>query len=312
MESERRSRFRGSLLGLAVGDALGTTLEFRPPGSFKPIQEMHGGGPFNLEPGQWTDDTSMALCLADSLVSCQGFNSFDQIQRYLRWYRDGLWSSNGRCFDIGNTVRDALERFEHTADPFSGSNDPRSAGNGSIMRLAPVAMFFARYPGDAVEYCAQSSRTTHAARLAVDACRYLGALLVGALNGIGKDRLLGGCYNPAPGIWQANPLAPEIEAVANGSFRLRQPPQIRGSGYVVESLEAALWAFHHSSDFRQGCLMAANLGDDADTTAAVFGQLAGAYYGEQGIPSEWLRVLALREKIQALADLLLELSDALI
>jgi ADP-ribosyl-[dinitrogen reductase] hydrolase len=311
MESERRSRFRGCLLGLAVGDALGTTLEFRAPGSFIPIQELRGGGPFNLEPGQWTDDTSMALCLADSLVSCHGFNPLDQIQRYLRWYRDGLWSSNGRCFDIGNTVRAALERFGRTADPFSGSDDPRSAGNGSIMRLAPVPMFFARDPEKAVEYCARSSRTTHAARLAVDACRYLGALLVGALNGVGKDHLLAGCYNPAPGFWQANPLAPEIEAVANGSFRLRQPPQIRGSGYVVESLEAALWAFHHSSDFRQGCLMAANLGDDADTTAAVFGQLAGAYYGEHGISSEWREEVALRDEIQALADRLLELSDAL-
>jgi ADP-ribosyl-[dinitrogen reductase] hydrolase len=310
MESERRSRFRGCLLGLAAGDALGTTLEFRPPGSFAPIRELIGGGPFNLKAGQWTDDTSMALCLADSLVSCRGFDALDQMQRYLRWYRDGLWSSTGHCFDIGNTIRAALERFEHSADPFCGSTDPRSAGNGSIMRLAPLPMFFARYPKVAVEYSAQSSRTTHAARLAVDACRYFGALLVGALNGVSKDQLLADCYNPTPDFWQSNPLAPEIDAIANGSFRLRQPPQIRGSGYVVESLEAALWAFDRSLDFRQGCLMAANLGDDADTTAAVYGQLAGAYYGVEGIPSEWRKSLAFREQIQALADRLLELSES--
>lgn len=308
MESERRSRFRGCLLGLAAGDALGTTLEFRPPGSFAPIRDMSGGGPFNLKPGQWTDDTSMALCLADSLVSCQGFDALDQMERYVRWYRDGLWSSTGICFDIGNTIRAALERFERSQDPFSGSTDPRSAGNGSIMRLAPVPMFFARHPEDAVKYCALSSQTTHAARLAVDACRYFGALLVGALNGDSKNQLLADHYHPIPGYWRSNPLAPEIDAIAKGSFRRRQPPQIRGSGYVVQSLEAALWAFENGDDFRHGCLMAANLGDDADTTAAVFGQLAGAYYGNEGIPSDWRNSLALRDEIQALADRLLELS----
>lgn len=309
MESERLSRFRGCLLGLAAGDALGTTLEFRPPGSFVPIQELSGGGPFNLKAGQWTDDTSMALCLAESLVSCQGFDALDQMRRYQRWYRDGLWSSTGRCFDIGNTVRAALERFEHSGEPFCGSVDPRSAGNGSIMRLAPVPMFFARHLEIAVEYSAQSSRTTHAARLAVDACRYFGALLVGALNGVSKDQLLAERNYPIPDFWQSNPLAPEVDTIARGSFSLRQPPQIRGSGYVVESLEAALWAFNRSHDFREGCLMAANLGDDADTTAAVYGQLAGAYYGEEGIPSEWRNSLAFRGEIQELADRLLELSE---
>jgi ADP-ribosyl-[dinitrogen reductase] hydrolase len=310
MESERLSRFRGCLLGLAAGDALGTTLEFRPPGSFVPIQELSGGGPFNLKAGQWTDDTSMALCLAESLVSCQGFDALDQMRRYQRWYRDGLWSSTGRCFDIGNTVRAALERFERSGEPFCGSTDPRSAGNGSIMRLAPVPMFFARHLEIAVEYSARSSLTTHAARLAVDACRYFGALLVGALNGVSKDQLLPERNYPTPDFWQSDPLAAEIDAIATGSFRLRQPPQIRGSGYVVESLEAALWAFDRSHDFREGCLMAANLGDDADTTAAVYGQLAGAYYGEEGIPSEWRNSLAFREEIQDLADRLLELSES--
>jgi ADP-ribosylglycohydrolase len=117
-------------MGLAAGDALGTTLEFSRPGSFTPIDDMVGGGPFGLEPGQWTDDTSMALCLAESLIECQGFDPRDQMQRYVRWYRDGHLSSTGICFDIGNTVGAALGAFEHTGEPFSGLTDPHSAGNG--------------------------------------------------------------------------------------------------------------------------------------------------------------------------------------
>ena len=134
-------RFRGALLGLAAADAVGTTLEFRPPGSFAPIADMVGGGPFNLLPGQWTDDTSMALCLAASLVERDGFDAADQMARYVRWRDEGYMSSNGRCFDIGGTVSAALHRFEQTGEPFAGSTDPRSAGNGSIMRLAPVPLF---------------------------------------------------------------------------------------------------------------------------------------------------------------------------
>jgi ADP-ribosyl-[dinitrogen reductase] hydrolase len=132
-----RSRYRGALLGLATGDALGTTLEFQPPRSFEPIDDMLGGGPFGLEPGEWTDDTSMALCLAESLVESRGFDPVDQLRRYVRWYRHGHNSSTGACFDIGITTREALHRFEQSESPFPGSTHPRSAGNGSIMRLAP-------------------------------------------------------------------------------------------------------------------------------------------------------------------------------
>jgi ADP-ribosyl-[dinitrogen reductase] hydrolase len=158
-----RMRSRGCLLGLAVGDAVGTTVEFQTRGSFAPLADMVGGGPFGLKPGQWTDDTSMALCLATSLVECGGFDPGDQMERYCRWYEEGYLSSTGRCFDIGNTVRSALERFRRDGDPNAGSRDPRSAGNGCIMRLAPVPLFF--FPGlDAAEHHAgESSRTTHGA-----------------------------------------------------------------------------------------------------------------------------------------------------
>jgi ADP-ribosyl-[dinitrogen reductase] hydrolase len=296
--------YRGSLLGLAAGDALGTTLEFRPPDSFTPIEDMAGGGPFNLQSGQWTDDTSMALCLAESLVERQGFDPDDQMARYVRWYRDGYLSSTGRCFDIGNTVRQALERYERTGEPFSGPTHSRSAGNGSLMRLAPVPLFYGQEPAEAIVRSGASSRTTHGAQAAVDACRYFGGLIVGAAHGVDKQTLLDERYCPVPGYWADQPLVPEIDAIAAGSFKRREPPDIQGSGYVVRSLEAALWAFYRTDSFQAGCLLAVNLGDDADTTGAVFGQLAGAYYGEAGIPGAWRSQLALRGRIESLAEAL--------
>ena len=306
---ETIERFRGCLLGMAAGDALGTTLEFCSPGSFTPIEDMVGGGPFHLKPGEWTDDTSMGLCLAESLIECQGFDPRDQMERYLRWHREGHLSSNGRCFDIGVTTREALSRFERSGEPFSGSTDPYSAGNGSLMRLAPVTLFYRANAEQAIHYAGESSRTTHGAPAAVSACRYFAALLVGALTGVDKATLLAERYCPAPGYWQAHPLEAEIDEIACGSFKTRQPPQIKGSGYVVRSLEAALGAFHQADSFRQGCLLAANLGDDADTTAAIYGQLAGAYYGENGIPAEWRQRLALREVIEGFAEKLYKLSS---
>ena len=303
-----QGRYQGALLGQAAGDAVGTTLEFKPPGTFEPVTGMVGGGPFGLEPGQWTDDTSMALCLAESLIEEQGFDPGDQMSRYVRWWRQGHLSSTGACFDIGGTVSSALSRFEVTGEPFSGSTDPHSAGNGSIMRLAPVPLFFASNPEQAIAMSAESSRTTHGTETAVDACRYLGALIVGALQGASKESLLSDRFTPVPGYWDAHPLCQQIDLIARGSFKEKEPPEIKGSGYVVESLEAALWAFHNSSTFEEGCLLAVNLGDDADTTGAVYGQLAGAYYGVKTIPEDWRDTIAMRDDILAFADKLYTLS----
>jgi ADP-ribosylglycohydrolase len=303
-------RYRGCLLGLATGDALGTTLEFQAPGSFEPIDDMIGGGPFELKPGQWTDDTSMALCLAESLIECLGFDPADQMERYSRWFRRGHLSSAGWCFDIGGTTCSALLRFISDGKPYAGPTEPTTAGNGSIMRLAPVPLFFAGSPEEAVARAADSSRTTHGAVEAVDGCRYLAALLVGAVNGASKEELLADVYTPVPGLWDAAPLSPRIAEIAAGSFRRRDPPEIRGTGYVVQSLEAALWAFDRSADFRDGALLAVNLGDDADTTGAVYGQLAGAFYGEAEIPTPWRERLALREVIESFADRLYKLACA--
>jgi ADP-ribosyl-[dinitrogen reductase] hydrolase len=280
-------RYRGALIGLATGDALGATLEFKPPGTFEPISDMVGGGPFKLDPGQWTDDTSMALCLAESLIECNGFDPIDQLSRYLRWKRDGHHSSIGRCFDIGDTVLAALARFERYSEPWSGSTEEHSAGNGSLMRLAPVPLFFAADAETAIARAADSSRTTHGAWDAIDACRYFAGLIVGAIDGRTKDELLAPSFTPIDGLWDREPLAPKIRDIADGSFATRNPPEIRGTGYVVASLEAALWAFAKSTSFEDGALLAVNLGDDADTTGAVYGQIAGAYYGVDAIPNGW-------------------------
>jgi ADP-ribosylglycohydrolase len=158
-EMNLQSKLRGAMLGLAVGDAVGTTLEFKSPGSFTKIDDMVGGGPFHLTAGEWTDDTSMALCLAESLIEKQGFDLIDQLERYTRWAKEAHLSSNGRVFDIGNTVRSALAKFAKTHAPYCGSSDPNSAGNGSLMRLAPVPLFFVHSPIKAIERSGESSRT---------------------------------------------------------------------------------------------------------------------------------------------------------
>jgi len=294
-------RYQGCMMGLAAGDALGTTVEFKSPGSFSPLTDMVGGGPFGLEPGQWTDDTSMALCLADSLIERKGFDPKDQMKRYCRWYREGYMSSNGRCFDIGNTVRSALEDFEETGNPISGPTGSRSAGNGSIMRLAPVPLLYANFPESAIELSGKSSTTTHGAEACIDACRYFGGLIVGAVKGASRKELLSPGYRPDGRSWQKDDLVEEIFEIAEGRYKYKEPPEIKGTGYVVKSLEAALWAFCHSTSFEDGCLLAVNLGDEADTTGAIYGQIAGAHYGVDAIPISWRKRIAYVDRIAGLA-----------
>lgn len=303
----KHERYRGAILGLAIGDALGVPLEGKPPGSFTPITGLIGGGAFKLNPGQWTDDTTMALCLAESLIHSPEFDSANQMEHYLRWYKEGYLSSTGSCFSIGKTVRTALEYYSHTGQPYAGSEHPRAAGNGSLMRLAPVPLRYAANPSLAISLAADSSRTTHAALEAVDACRYFAALLIGALQGQDKATLVTKHYSPLSEGW-TRPLSPSISAIAAGSYKSKNPPDIRGTGYVVDCLEAALWAFYHSDNFAQGALLAVNLGDDADTTGAVYGQLAGIYYGANGIPASWLTKLYWRKYMEELADTLCKLS----
>lgn len=218
----------GALLGLACGDALGTSVELAPRGSFEPLTDMVGAGPFGLRPSEWTDDTSMALCLAESLLERGGFDPPDQMERYVRWWREGHLSSTGRCFDIGGTVCAALERFASTGEPFAGSTDPYAAGNGSLMRLAPVALFYAPDVASAVHHAGESSRTTHGAREAVDACRLQALLLVRALAGTGREAMLDGARAELEEL-TGQPLAPKIAALAEGTWRGRSEDELRGT-----------------------------------------------------------------------------------
>jgi ADP-ribosyl-[dinitrogen reductase] hydrolase len=304
-----QDRYRGCLLGLAIGDALGAPLESSKPGSFAPIKDMMGSASCPLEPGKWTDDTSMALCLAESLITKGMFDPKDQLERYLKWLEEGYLSSTGVCFGIGMTVLYSLKRFKETHEPYCGPIGEFTAGNGSLMRLAPVPLFYANNPEIGIIMSGESSRTTHQAPVAIDVCRYFGGLIIGVLHGNNnKDEILSPFYSPVTGYWDKNPVTSELTDVINGSFKRRNPPDMEDSGYVLKTLEAALWAFYCSNTFEEGCLMAVNLGGDTDTTAAVYGQLAGAFYGETGIPNRWHYKLAHKEKIIELANDIYSLS----
>jgi len=302
-------RKAGALLGLAIGDALGAAVEFKRPGTFAPVTGYRAGGPHGLMPGEWTDDTSMALALADSIAQ-SGWDLNSQATKYVGWWRSGNYSVNGHCFDIGMTTRSALASFCKSGDArTSGPRDERSSGNGSIMRLKPVPIAFAHlFPHQVAELgrlAAESSLPTHGSPQCLSACRYFALILAGLIHGIDRREVLSPDWPHLRELRAAEPLHPTIDAVAAGSFRDKQPPQIAGTGYVVQSLEAALWAFHNAQTFSEAVLKAVNLGDDADTTGAVCGQLGGAYWGRTGIPDSWLAGLARRELIEtALAGLM--------
>ena len=277
-----RDRLLGSLLGLAVGDALGAAVEFQARDSFPPVTDMVGGGVFDLAPGQWTDDTSMALCIAASLTETGAYDPRDQLARFVRWYRDGYLSSTGRCFDIGNQTRAALEEFEATGEPYRESVGGMSAGNGSLMRLAPVAMAFCDDPEAAGRFSADSSRTTHPAVECVEACGAYGRLIAAAIEGASRTELYVLAADLAEQVTN-----PDLATILRGSYRVKERDEISSSGYVLHSLEAALWALARTDDFLEGALLAVNLGDDADTVGAIYGQLTGALYGRSGIPESW-------------------------
>jgi ADP-ribosylglycohydrolase len=259
---------------------------------------MRGGGAFRLPPGAFTDDTSMAICLAESLVACDGHDAADQLRRYVDWYRNGHNSSTGVCFDIGGTTRLALERFEATGRIDVADPSESAAGNGSLMRLAPAALFAASR-AEAATLGAASSATTHAAPQAIDACRLFAILLHDAVAGVPPEQVLD------PERLPTGDVHPAVGEVVAGSYLEREPPEIRASGYVVRTFEAALWAVSRSDSFSDAVLRAVNLGEDADTVGAVAGQLAGALYGEHAIPEAWRSQLFEAERIAALADALI-------
>ena len=295
-------RFRGCLLGLACGDAVGTTLEFKERGTFEPLTDMVGGGPFNLLAGEWTDDTSMALCLAQSLIHCKDFNAADQMERYVSWWKDGHLSSTGVCFDIGSITMVALTSFIATKNPYAGNPAAWSAGNGPLMRLAPIPMFFAFDGVDVViSKARESASLTHGAAAALDCTEILATIIHRALFGL-LDKSNMSVNVPAS-------ASERIRSIACAEYVNAPLTDILGTGYCVNSLEAALYCFVKTDTFEQAVLMAANLGDDADTTAAIVGQIAGAYYGVDAIPISWLKKLYGRLMIDTAATELFKLAQ---
>lgn len=291
-------------MGLAVGDAVGTTNEFKVAGTFKPITDMVGGGPFLLKPGQWTDDTSMALCLADSLLAKGHYDSFDVMERYQRWFSKGYRSSTDRCFDIGGQVRAALFDFEHEQRvPVTAERSDR-AGNGAIMRLAPVVIagFEHREIREIVVTAGLSARETHYSVEAEAATEVFAALLVGALLGWAPEHIIN------VGWASTGPAFDEMAArVISTDPDERASWESETSGYIVHGLRLAVHGLLDFPSFKDATLAIANMGGDSDTNAAIYGQLGGAYFGIEAIPASWRSTLHQGEEIDALARALVDL-----
>jgi ADP-ribosyl-[dinitrogen reductase] hydrolase len=294
-----RDRGLGAFLGLAVGDALGTTLEFQPRDAKPAIVDMVGGGPFRLKPGEWTDDTSMALCLADCLIANEGeVVGRDLADRFLRWWKHGENSVTGRCFDIGAATRAALSDYSHTGVP-RGSKDPTTAGNGGVMRLAPAAIAAGLDVDRAVALARAQSEVTHGALECLEGAELLARVLVAGCAGAGLKALDAGAEAPL--------CARKIMTLAGGGWRGKTRENIRSTGYVVDTLEAAFWSVGTSNGFEEAILKAVNLADDADSVGAVTGQIAGAIWGASTIPERWLTELAWKERLTTLATKMMRL-----
>ncbi len=284
-----RDRAVGALLGLAVGDAVGAAIEFSAKPRYAVLDDMAEGGPHGLRRGEWTDDTAMALALADSLLHDPALDAADLMRRFVDWHERGTYSCTGDCFDIGNATQAALDRFRCSGNPLAGSTADHASGNGALMRLSPVAIRHWQGRTELLRVAALQTRTTHGSPATLDAsCRFAG-MLADAIRGASLPELLAG-----------------PDAAVEGGWRGLHRDAVQGSGYVVRSLQAAVWAVARSTDFRSAVLLAANLGEDADTTAAIAGQLAGVVYGVSDIPAEWMAALAWRGRLEETATKLFE------
>lgn len=293
-------RALGAFLGLACGDALGAVVEFCPRGKFRPLTDMRSGGKFRLPKGHWTDDTSMAICLAESLVSKHEFDPIDQMNRYYEWASSGKNSSLPHAFGIGKQVAFMLGEFKKTGNPYSLRTESKYSGNGSLMRLMPVILRYYRNTEDLLKYVELSSKTTHATKEAIQSCQYFATLILRIFNGVPKAQLF-----TDDDALQFDKLID----ICHGKFKTKTADEVGSTGYVIDSLEVALWAFWNTDNFKDALLMAANLGDDADSNAAICGQIAGAYYGVKSIPESWLDCLYRKADIEKLTWQLLAIGE---
>ena len=276
-----RDRFLGALIGLATGDAVAVATQYRRPGTFTPVGDMLGGGPFELPRGAWTDDTAMALCLADSLLERDDFDARDQVERYRRWQQQGYLSATGQCVGITANSARAIAMAQWRRQAFSGSHDPAQLDPEPLSRVAPAVLFFFATSGLAIEQASEAARTTCQAAAVLDACRSLARALYAALTG-----------QPKAVVLEKAVLATSVNGAGAGTT-------------APAALTAAVTAFGATNSFRDAILHAANLGGDSDVIAAACGQLAGAYYGVKAIPTSWHNGLMHKELITTFADRLL-------
>jgi ADP-ribosylglycohydrolase len=296
-----RDRFQGALLGLAVGDALAAHTQFRKPGSFQPVGDLLGGGPFDLPRGAWSDDTAMALLVAESLLKREGFDAHDQVQLFSRWQREGYGSATGQCVGISASVARALATALYRRQWLSGSHDPDQLDKDPLSRIAPVVMYFFADSAATIAKSVEVARVTAQAPMVLDCVRLFAAMIRLALAGRDKSTVL----RPPRDTWASMNVRNEVLSIYEGSYARRSPPEITGGGNILQALEAALWAFHKAESFREGALLAANLGRDSDVVAAAYGQLAGAYHGVSAIPGIWRNSLMKNEVVIETADKLL-------
>ncbi|HYB33576.1 MAG TPA: ADP-ribosylglycohydrolase family protein [Steroidobacteraceae bacterium] len=280
-----RGRFQGALLGLATGDAVGVATQYGRAGRFAPIGDMLGGGPLDLPRGAWSDDTAMALCLAESLITREGFDVRDQMERYRRWQQEGYLSATGQCVGITACTARALAVARWRRQPFSGSHDPLAQDPAALSRVAPVAMYFFARGKEAAQQAAEAARTTCQAPPVLAACRALARALHAAL-----------CAEPKAAI---------IAAAGSENGPLARAATAGSSETAPAALAAALDAFGRTENFRDAVLAAANLGGNSDVVGATAGALAGAHYSASAIPTLWRNSLMKKQLIEDCADRLL-------
>jgi ADP-ribosyl-[dinitrogen reductase] hydrolase len=301
-----KSRLLGGLFGVCLGDALGIPVEGMPRGLLekRPVRGFGRGG--RVPPGWWSDDTSLTLCLVDSVVACGAIDPRDIATRFLRWIDEGYWTPAGRPFGMGRTTLESLHRFRRSGDPAaSGGRDEYSNGNGSLMRILPLVFLCAdQTPQQLVEKVSAVSSITHAHPRSVAACLFYVVLGMRLLRGMEPGNAYDETRREAPLLFRGTALEGEsrsLSRVLDGSLATLDAGGVRSTGYVIHTLEAAVWCLLAERDLRGTILRAVNLGWDADTTGAVAGGLAGIHYGFEGIPAGWIDGLARSGDILRLA-----------
>ncbi|KAL4757517.1 ADP-ribosylglycohydrolase family protein [Aspergillus foveolatus] len=312
------SRIKGSIYGVAVVDALGGPVEFQPRGSFEPVTDYQHNFNFDVPPGTWTDDTSMTLCLAKSLIdSCGVFDSHAAIRNYINWHDHGYLSATDESLKIWQryfdrfsiiTIDDLAMREGGQPEIDKALKHENYCGNGSLMRISPIGLVYFNNMKEALYQAAASSDVTHPYPTCAECCTIYTKLIVCAINGASKEDL---AAEVAATRFKDRKLEQQLGRYASlQDWQAKTERDIDSSGYVISTLEAALWSFFSTSTLEGGALKAVNLGCDADTVGAVYGGLAGAFYGLEAIPSRWIEGLQKREVIEEIVDRLANLEEA--